>query len=437
MNFIHTHPYLSIALAAFLVNIPFGFIREGAQKFSLKWFFWIHASIPLLIYMRITLHTSKWFIVPAIIVAIMGQIVGSRYRRKRMTADDIERFEQISDLRIDEKPKEKVLDKDVSIVLMNMGGPENIEEVKPFLLRLFKDDLIIRFPLSKILQPFFAWLIVTIRGSVTEERYKLIGGGSPILKSTQAQAAALAEELARRGRPCDVQVCFNYSHPLPDETMETVKSSGKRFILPLSLYSHYSAATTGSNIFYLKKEAASRYPSVQFLKSKSYYLDDNFIRAFVDRIKETLKPDESLDDFYVLFSAHGLPLYFLTEADPYPFEVSQTVAKVLDRLKRKEKWSISYQSAVGPLQWLKPSTGSVLAALARRGVKKLLVCPISFVTDHIETTCEIDIEYRKAAQDLGITDFRMSKALECHPLFIKALADCVEDSLRSYQERRY
>ena len=173
------------------------------------------------------------------------------------------------------------------------------------------------------------------------------------------------------------------------------------------------------------------YPDLTFLTTQSYYLADSYIEAFVNRIRETLTSGESLDDFYLLFSAHGLPLYFLAQGDSYPFQIAQTVAKILDRVGRKQAWAISYQSAVGPMRWLQPSTEAMIKALARRGIKKLLVVPVSFVTDHIETLCEIDIEYRAFAESLDISDFRMSKALECHPGFITALADCVEESLVS------
>ena len=208
-----------------------------------------------------------------------------------------------------------------------------------------------------------------------------------------------------------------------------IKKAGRKYILLLGLYPHYSLSTTASNIFYLKEEAKKNYPRAQFLESYSYHIYEGYVQAFVDRIKESLKPNESLNDFYLLFSAHGTPFYFLEEGDPYSFLVSQTISQILGSLKRQDHWSISYQSAVGPLLWLQPSTDAMLKTLARKGVEKLIVVPISFVTDHIETLCEIDMEYRHMAQEVGIKDFRMTKAIECHPGFINALADCIEKSL--------
>jgi len=423
------HPYLTIAVISFLVNIPLGYIRESSLKFSLPWFFWIHASIPLIIYLRISFGTSKWFIPICIFWAIAGQIIGSRLKRKRMTHEDHEKLEQIPDLNLPKNQTPRIGDNEVMVVLMNMGGPENPQEVKPFLERLFFDSRIIRIPFSSILQPIFSWLIVSLRWRVTRKRYELIGGGSPILRSSIHQVKALDHELKKRNRDLDVTLNFNYSRPLPEDTIHEIKTADKKYILPMSLYPHYSANTTGSNIYYLKKAAQKIYPELIFLESESYYLHDAYINAFVDRIHEQLKPGESLDDFYLLFSAHGLPLYCLTEGDPYSYQINQTVSRVLERLDRKNRWTIAYQSAVGPFMWLRPYTEEVIKVLPRKNEKKILVIPIAFVTDHIETTCEIDIEYRQVAVAAGVKDFRMSKALECHPGFITALADCVEASL--------
>lgn len=425
---LEVYAYLFLGLTAFFINIPLGYIREGCPKFSLAWLFWIHASIPAIIVLRLNLGTSKWFIPVCIALAIAGQIKGSRWRKARQTQSEKDRLAQIPDLRLSVQVK-NIPDKEVAVVLLNMGGPPSIEEVRPFLRRLFLDNLILRVPLSFIFQPVFAFLIVTLRAKVTEHRYSLIGGGSPILKSTRAQAGALSRELKRRGRNILTTVCFNYSYPLPQDALKEIKDLGKKYILPLSLYPHYSAATTGSNLFYLERECQKNYPEAVVLSCPEYHLHEGYIEGLVERIREQILPTEHLDDFYLLFSAHGLPLYFLVEGDLYPYFISQTIACVLGRLKREDRWAISYQSAVGPLQWLKPSTDDMLAALARKGQKRLLIVPIAFVTDHIETLCEIDIEYRKVAEDLGISDFRMSRALECHPRFVSALADTVEKVL--------
>lgn len=429
-NFIFSHPYWTLAVVALAVNIPLGYARETSQRFSLKWLFWIHASIPLIIYLRVTLGTSSFFIPITIFFAVMGQVLGSLYRRKGLTVREIEEYDRIPDLHIKkEREAQRCADSNVTIVLLNMGGPKTNNDVLDFQRCLFRDPFLIRLPLSKILQPLFAELMTKLRGKKAQRRYQLIGGGSPIYDSTKQQAAALQKELKKRGRNIDVGFSFNYSCPFPKETIQRIKRTGKRTILPLSLYPHYSSATTGSSLHYLKKAAQEIYPESTFLEAPPYYLHDAYIQAFVDRIHEAINPDQSLDDFYLVFSAHGLPLYLLSEGDPYPFQIAQTVSKILDKLGRTQDWVISWQSSVGPLEWLKPSTKSILQSLARREKKRIVIVPISFVTDHVETLHEIDIEYRALSEKLGIKDFRMSKALECHPYFINALADSVQASL--------
>lgn len=416
-----------LLFVAFLVNIPLGYIRENRPRFSFSWFFWIHASIPLLIYLRIIWGIAPPWVPFSILLAVAGQIVGSRIRRKGMAFKDYERLAQIPDLKIN--PPQAVSDEDVEVVLCNMGGPKTSKDIKDFQERLFNDPLLIRFPLSFFLQKLFAWLMVSLRLQAVIKRYALLKmplGGSPIYPSTENQLKALSEEFKRRGRSLCVSCCFNYSSPLPEEVIKGIRQKRKKYILPLSLYPHYSKATTGSSMFYLQQAAKKFYPEIKFLKPPPYYLHDSFIKAFGDRIREMIKPEENLNDFYLIFSAHGLPKYFLQEGDPYAYEIHQTVSKVLGVLKRNHSWVVAFQSAVGPFQWLTPYMDRVIESLAYRKIKKVLVVPIAFVSDHIETTVEIDIEYKKLANDLGITDFRMSKALECHPGFITALADSVE-----------
>lgn len=425
---IQEHPQISLLAVSYLVNVPLGYIRESCPRFSIAWFFWVHASIPLIIYLRVSSGVSPWIIPATIFLAVLGQLTGGRLRRRARSVEDTERINHIPP---QSKPVEDVRGKRVEVVLLNMGGPRTNGDVKDFQRRLFSDPILIRFPLSFLFQRLFARIFAALRGRAAQKRYRLIGGGSPIYASTQRQAKALAEELNKRNIAADVSFSFNYSPPLPEEVIREIKKAGTMHILPLSLYPHYSKATTGSSLYYLCKAARAFYPGLKFLEGTPYHLHDGYIHALTDRILEQIKTEEgeSVDDFYLIFSAHSLPLYFIKEGDPYPSQISQTVAKILARLKRDKDWAVSYQSAAGPLRWLKPSTGDMIAALARKGFKKILVVPVSFVTDHIETLWEIDIKYRRLAEAWGVEDFRMSRAVECHPGFIQALADSVEASL--------
>jgi len=421
-------PYILIFLTALIVNIPFGYIRSGHPKFSLKWLFWIHASIPLIIFMRISLNLSGLSIPVSIFMAVLGQIIGAKKRKLKTTQAQIDRINQIPFIK-ENANKTEIQEDKLLVALLNMGGPKTNSDVKAFQDKLFNDPLLIRFPFSKLLQGVFARIIIIFRLKSVEATYASMGGGSPIYLSTGKQIKALKEELYRRNRNVDVTLSFNYSPPTPKNTIAQAKLKEKTHILPLSLYPHYSTATTGSNIYYLEKEVGSSYPDCQLLPTPEYYLHNGYIQSFVDRIRESVGPQENLDDFFLLFSAHGLPVYFLTEGDLYPFQISQTVSKVLSKLDRDQKWAITYQSSVGPMQWMKPSIEAMLAMLGRKGYKKVIVVPIAFVSDHIETICEIDKEYRELAIKEGISDYRMSKAIEDHPEFISALADCVESVL--------
>ncbi|MCA9406068.1 MAG: ferrochelatase, partial [Candidatus Omnitrophica bacterium] len=200
--------YLIISLVAFFSNIPCGYLRENTPKFSGRWFFWIHASIPLIIYIRLTTHVSAWFIPATITIAVLGQMVGSRWRKAKMTAADEERLQQIGSLK--QPPAKTIQDNDILIALLNMGGPRTNDDVKDFQKHLFADPLLIRFPLSFLLQDFFAWLLIKFRLKAVKERYQEIGGGSPIYKSTTAQAGALRQELKNRGYNVDITFSFNY-----------------------------------------------------------------------------------------------------------------------------------------------------------------------------------------------------------------------------------
>ena len=419
--------YLNVIAIVFLMNFLTGMYRARKIKFSQPWFLGIYLPLLFLILVSFACHLPWFWVIANLLTLSAAQTLGTIYQENKLTMAELEKIEQISDLQLSKSLPEDTKDEDIAVVLMNMGGPINLEEVEPFLRRLFNDALIIRFPFA---QSFFADILIRARLKEVKERYKLIGSGSPILASSLKQVEALASELKKRGRRLEVFLSFNYSDPLPAKTMAEIKEKRKRLILTLSLYPHYSLSTTASNLAYLKQEAQLKYPQVNFLVSYSYHLYDGYIQAFVDRINDTLKASEKLDDFYLLFSAHGTPLYFVQEGDQYSYLISQSISRILASLKRKHHWSICYQSAVGPLVWLKPSTDATLKALAQRGVKKIIVVPISFVTDHIETLCEIDIEYRELAQKHGVEDFRMTRAIECHQGFISALADCVEDTLK-------
>ncbi|MBI4684031.1 MAG: ferrochelatase [Nitrospirae bacterium] len=347
----------------------------------------------------------------------------------------------------------------MGVLLLNLGGPDSIQAVKPFLYNLFSDRQIIRLG-PKFLQKPFAWLISTIRSKKTEGLYSLIGGKSPIFDITTAQAKALEKALnneleveespppippPRGGRVREgvagvkvkVFVGMRYWHPFIEEVIPEIYNSGVRKLIALSLYPQYSLATSGSSISKLK-EVVSKY-KIKVFSIQSWYNHPLYIEALVDVIKKgfdsftpalTLPPrggGKGEGDIHVLFSAHSLPQKLIDEGDPYVEQIMGTINEITKRLDIK--WDLSYQSKSGPVRWLEPSTDEKIKELAGKEVRNVLVVPISFVSDHIETLYEIDILYRQMADGYGI-NLRRTKPLNTHPVFIEALKDITMKSMK-------
>ena len=300
----------------------------------------------------------------------------------------------------------------IGVILLNLGGPDSIDAVRPFLYNLFSDREIIRLGPSFLQKPIAA-LIIGMKLRKTLAAYNLIGGKSPLLDITSAQAKALEEMLHMR-----VYVGMRYWHPFTEESLEQMHKEGINRIIALSLYPQYSVATTGSSIKHFK-DAAAKY-SFEYSCVTSWFNHPLYIDALAAQIEEGLKGFDTKPA--VLFSAHSLPQKLVTSGDPYVNEIRGTIEALTKRLDLQ--WSLSYQSKTGPVKWLEPSTEQMLHELAGKGIKDLLVVPISFVSDHIETLYEIDILYTEMAKHLGITLKRI-ESLNTSAKFIEALADIV------------
>ncbi|HYQ47882.1 MAG TPA: ferrochelatase [Thermodesulfovibrionales bacterium] len=322
----------------------------------------------------------------------------------------------------------------IGVLLVNLGGPDSLAAVRPFLFNLFSDREIIRLG-PPFLQKPLAWLISSLRSGKTRDAYALIGGKSPINDITKAQAAALEKELNRsvadaRGTLFTVAVGMRYWSPFFEEAVRNIHNQGTRRLLVLSLYPHYSVATTGSSLSHLRK-LLSAYPDIAIHAIESWYDDAGYIDALSVQILQGVQtfgtgegamPAARDKDIHLLFSAHSLPVTFIEEGDPYVDHIMGTIRALAEKIDIP--WSLSYQSKSGPVAWLEPSTERMLGDLARKGVKNLLVVPISFVSDHIETLYEIDILYKNMAADLGI-HLERTKSLNTAPEFITALRDMV------------
>ncbi len=307
----------------------------------------------------------------------------------------------------------------VAVLLLNLGGPASLDDVEPFLYNLFSDRMIIRLGPS-FMQRFIAKRIARKRAAESRANYEKIGGFSPINKITSAQGAALSESLSGEG---DFMVlsCMRYWHPFTKDVVLQLKKEQVQHCIALPLYPHYSLATTGSSLRELKKQLALIAPEIDLSSVKSWPTQEDYIRCLSRRIIEGAA-EFGQRGFELVYSAHSLPQKFIDEGDPYVMETRQTIEAV--EQITGIKGHLCFQSRSGPVKWIGPSTPETLHRLAAGGTKNILMVPISFVSDHIETLYEIDILYRDLAHELGM-ELKSTPGLNTDPDFIGALKKLV------------
>jgi ferrochelatase len=283
--------------------------------------------------------------------------------------------------------------------------------------KLFADSEIIRFPGPLFLQPLYATLISKLRGKAVRGRYAMIGGGSPILRETARQATALREALRAAGRLEPVKILFRYASPRAAGVLRTLKAQGVRKLLPVTLYPHACDGTTGSSLSELKREALAA--GMEILPGVlDYATDPNYLESLAGPLEAALKATPGAT---VVFSAHSLPEKAILAGDPYQKEIIATTEALKARIGPIPGGTIlAYQSKVGPVQWLKPELGGVLRTL---GGKDLIVLPVSFVSEHIETLHELDIEFREVAHQAGVRSYHRLPSPGTHPAFIRCLLE--------------
>lgn len=324
----------------------------------------------------------------------------------------------------------------VGVIMMSMGGPETLEDVQPFLYNMFMDPAILDVPLPNVIRDRLCRFISRKRSAKAAEDYRQVGGGSPINRLTTEQAVALQERLNARfsaltGATFRTYVAMRYWNPTPEEAVRKMVADGITKVVLLPLYPQYSKTTTGSSLYYLKElENTGAMPSCPSALVYDYATHPLYVQALSDRIDEALQrfPKGTREKAQILFSAHGTPLLEKTRRkDPYYDQVHATVDAVMALRVRKERrpFHIAFQSKIGFGEWLSPSTSGKIEELSRQSVKALVVVPVTFVTDHIETVYELDIEVREEARQAGIQHYEVMNALNCHPLFIDALAESV------------
>jgi ferrochelatase len=310
----------------------------------------------------------------------------------------------------------------VGVILFQLGGPDTLDSIEPFLFNLFCDPDIIDFPFARIGRRPLAKLISTTRASKVRHHYSVIGGGSPIRRFTEQQARALQFRLQDMGVDARCFVAMRYWHPFTAEAIEQLRAADCDEVVLLPLYPQYSSTTTGSSLNEWRKQFHDEMPvhSVD-----AFYRHDLYLDAVVEKIEEGLSRFANPDQPELVFSAHSVPVVVIEKGDPYQRHIEETVRLVMQRGGWHNTHRLCYQSKVGASKWLRPSLHATLRDLAAERINQVCVVPIAFVSDHVETLGEIDHEAREEALALGIQQFEMTSGLNDSPTFITALAELV------------
>lgn len=315
----------------------------------------------------------------------------------------------------------------IGVVLLNLGGPDSLDAVEPFLYNLFVDPDIINFPGSFLVRKPLAKFISSKRHPRIQEQYKQIGGKSPLKEFTLGQCRLLEIEINKRF-PAKVYAAMRYWHPFTEEVLDELERENITKVILLPLYPQYSKATTESSVKEWKRHLKLRgNDRIKWELVEHYYDFLPYVDACVERINQGLEkfPAEKREQVDLLFSAHGTPMKLVREGDPYSGHICETVTAVMNRGGWKNPHHLCFQSKVGPQKWLTPSTPDTIDELAKKGSKQMLAIPIAFASDHLETLFEVGIEFRHEAEHKGVEQFEVTEGLNYSPKFIDALAQLV------------
>jgi len=315
-----------------------------------------------------------------------------------------------------------------AVVLFNLGGPDKLSAVKPFLFNLFNDPAIISLP-----NPFrflLAKFISSRRTKTASEIYSLIGGKSPILEETTLQAQALEKSLKTEGN-FKVFISMRYWKPFIRDVIDDVEKFQPDEIILLPLYPQFSTTTTASSFKHWSDNVGDKFKGIPVKSPCCYYDNDKFLSSYANLITDKYSEAERTGKPRLIFSAHGIPLNRIKEGDPYQYQIGQTAKGIIAKLRIKDLDSIvCYQSKVGPLEWLSPSTENEIKRAAKDRVP-IVIAPIAFVSEHSETLVELDIEYRELAEEHGLHNYFRVPAVTADKLFI----ECLREQVLNFQPR--
>jgi protoporphyrin/coproporphyrin ferrochelatase len=314
----------------------------------------------------------------------------------------------------------------VGVILFQLGGPDSLAAIEPFLFNLFCDPDIIDFPFARLGRKALAKLISSTRARKVQHHYATIGGGSPIRRFTEQQARALEAELTTQGLDARCFVAMRYWHPFTREAIEQIEGAQFDELVLLPLYPQYSSTTTGSSLNEWQRLFLGQIPVNNV---GPFYRHPMYLDAVTEKVDEALARFEDPSRPEIVFSAHSLPMAVVAKGDPYQWQIEETVRLLIRRGRWRNGHRLCYQSKVGASKWLQPSLHRTLRDLANEKVSEVCIVPVAFVSDHVETLGEIDHEAREEARQLGFTQFEMSAGLNDSRKFICALAQLVLQSL--------
>jgi protoporphyrin/coproporphyrin ferrochelatase len=314
----------------------------------------------------------------------------------------------------------------VGVVLFQLGGPDSLDAIEPFLFNLFCDPDIIDFPFARLGRKPLAKLISSTRAKKVQHHYSVIGGGSPIRRFTEQQARALQFKLTESGVDARCFVAMRYWHPFTAEAIARLRAAKCDEVVLLPLYPQYSSTTTGSS---LNEWRRLFHDDIPVHCVDPFYQNELYLEAVVEKLDDALARFPDPQQSEIVFSAHSVPQSVIDHGDPYQRQIEETVELIMQRGGWRNRHRLCYQSKVGASKWLQPSLRRTLIDLRDEHVKEVCIVPISFVSDHVETLGEIDHEAREQARKLGIQRFEMSSGLNDAPTFIAALAELVTAAL--------
>jgi protoporphyrin/coproporphyrin ferrochelatase len=310
----------------------------------------------------------------------------------------------------------------IGVVLFQLGGPDTLEAIEPFLFNLFCDPDIIDFPFARIGRKPLARLISRTRARKVQHHYAAIGGGSPLRRFTEQQARSLQLRLTEWGLDAHCFVAMRYWHPFTKEAIEQLIAAKCDEVVLLPLYPQYSSTTTGSSLNEWRRIFQNDLP---VRSVDAFYRHETYLEALAEKVDETLTRFSDRDAVHFVFSAHSVPVSVIEKGDPYQSQIEETVRLLMQVGGWSNPHRVCYQSKVGASRWLQPSLHRALRDLSAEKARKVCVIPISFVSDHVETLAEIDHHARLEAAALGIEQFEMTEGLNNSPRFITALAELV------------